>query len=58
MPVYCPICGHAMDESLEFTSEVGWCEHCRGAFRGRPRAIPAWILGVVVIMGQATSLAA
>lgn len=55
-PVYCPNCSHALNEEVEFSGETGWCEHCQDVFTGPPRAIPIWVLGAILVMGQATAL--
>ena len=56
MSIFCPNCNHVLDESLEFTGDGGWCEYCRKAFDGSPRALPGWVLGAILVVGQAIAL--
>lgn len=56
MRCYCPSCGQVLDDTIEVTGDVGWCDKCRAAFVGGPRPLPGWLLGVVLALGQATAL--
>jgi hypothetical protein len=51
MSRYCPNCSQPLDYQHD-TKRDGqpWCPNCRAPVKGALRSIPAWILGVVVIV--------